>query len=114
MAGGAGMVRPSSPPAAAATAAIAPGPGPGPGKRPGGPGKGPVPSPPASAGGLASTSSCTFWLASSDCTRPMLCVGDMAWAELWMGAMGMLTVQGGLLAGAPGAPGTATKTHPVN
>lgn len=97
--GGKGTVRATSPPVGATA--------PGPGNRLGAPGKGPGPSPPVSAGGLASTSSCTFWLASSDWTRPMLCVGDMAWAELWMGAMGMLTVQGGLLAGAPGAPGTA-------
>ena len=27
----------------------------------------------------------------------MLWVGDMAWAGLWMGAMGILTLQGGLL-----------------
>jgi len=35
----------------------------------------------------------------------MLWVGDMACAGLWMGAMGMLTVQGGLLSSAtPVAP----------
>lgn len=36
----------------------------------------------------------------------MLWVGDMAWAGLWMGAMGMLTVQGGLSPATPDGPMT--------
>lgn len=36
----------------------------------------------------------------------MLWVGDMAWAGLCMGAMGMLTVQGGLSLVIPEAPVT--------
>lgn len=36
----------------------------------------------------------------------MLWAGDMAWAGLWMGAIGMLTVQGGLSSAPPAGPET--------